>query len=62
MRLWVADTGRGIDETRPPGTGLANLRERLGASFGSRATLALQSVVPHGVRAEIELRDDNPRP
>jgi LytS/YehU family sensor histidine kinase len=57
VRLWVADTGRGIDETKLPGTGLANLRERLASTFGARATLSLQAVEPHGVRAEIELRD-----
>jgi LytS/YehU family sensor histidine kinase len=57
VRLWVADTGRGIDETRPPGTGLANLRERLASTFGARATLSLHAVEPHGVRAEIQLRD-----
>jgi LytS/YehU family sensor histidine kinase len=57
VRLWVADTGRGIDETQVPGTGLANLRERLASTFGARATLSLQAVQPHGVRAEIELRD-----
>jgi hypothetical protein len=53
--LWVLDSGAGIDEKKPPGTGLANLRERLGAMYGGRATLTLSGVEPHGVRAEIEL-------
>ena len=53
--LWVQDTGRGIDEAQPPGTGLANLRERLLATYGSAAALALHSVEPHGVRAEITI-------
>jgi signal transduction histidine kinase len=60
VRLWVADTGRGIDETKAPGIGLANLRERLAATLGDRATLSLHGVEPHGVRAQIDLKDDNP--
>lgn len=55
VHLWVADTGRGIDESQPTGTGLANLRARLAATYGERASLHLSSVEPHGVRAEIEL-------
>jgi signal transduction histidine kinase len=54
-RLWVRDTGRGLDEHRPPGTGLANLRERLAVAYGDRATIALSGVQPHGVLAEIRL-------
>jgi LytS/YehU family sensor histidine kinase len=56
--LWVADTGRGLDDSRPPGTGLANLRGRLAATYGDRASLVLSGVEPHGVRAEIELPAD----
>jgi signal transduction histidine kinase len=55
VHLWVADSGRGIDETHPPGTGLANLRERLAATYAGRATLTLSGVAPSGVRVEIEL-------
>lgn len=55
VHLWVADTGRGIDVSQPPGTGLANLRARLAATYGERASLVLSGVEPHGVRAEIEL-------
>ena len=51
--LWVADTGVGMSETATPGTGLANLRERLKAFFGSEARLELQEQTPHGLRAEI---------
>jgi hypothetical protein len=58
VHLWVADTGRGIDETQAPGTGLANLRERLAATYAGRATLTLSGVAPQGVRAEIELPPD----
>jgi signal transduction histidine kinase len=55
VRLWVSDTGRGIDVSRPPGTGLANLRERLAAAYGGRASLTLSALEPHGVRAQIDL-------
>jgi sensor histidine kinase YesM len=58
VTLWVADSGRGIDEAKPSGTGLANLRERLAATFGPGATLSLQALSPHGVRAEILLPAD----
>ena len=36
-----------------PGTGLANLRARLAACYGGQATLALDEVSPHGLKAEI---------
>ncbi len=55
VTLWVQDSGRGIDEAKAPGTGLANLRERLAATYGSQAVLTLLGVDPHGVRAEITL-------
>jgi len=55
VTLWVQDSGRGIDESQTPGTGLATLRERLLVSHGTRAVLALHGVEPHGVRAEIVL-------
>lgn len=58
VQLWVADTGRGLDESRAPGTGLANLRGRLAATYGDRASLVLSGVEPHGVRADIELPAD----
>jgi signal transduction histidine kinase len=55
IRLWVSDTGRGIDESQAPGTGLANLRERLAAVYGGDASLTLHAVQPQGVRVEIDL-------
>jgi signal transduction histidine kinase len=58
VRLWVSDTGVGIDESRASGTGLANLRARLAAAYGDRAQLLLSGVNPHGVHAEIELPAD----
>ncbi len=55
VRLWVRDTGRGLDETQAPGIGLANLRERLAAAYGGEASLTLTAVQPRGVQAEIDL-------
>ena len=53
VRLWVADTGLGLSEHAAPGTGLANLRQRLQAQYGPRAELRLEENTPHGLRAEI---------
>jgi len=58
VTLWVQDSGRGIDESQAPGTGIVNLRERLLASCGRSAALTLQGVEPHGVRAEITVPRD----
>lgn len=49
----VADTGVGLRETRTPGTGLANLRERLAMFFGDGAAVELTSAEPHGVVATL---------
>jgi hypothetical protein len=56
LHLWVADTGPGLGEHAAPGTGLANLRERLLGLYGGRAELQLTENVPHGLRAEIVVR------
>jgi signal transduction histidine kinase len=53
VRVSVADTGVGMQETAVPGTGLSNLRERLQAAFGGRARLELSEQAPHGVVATI---------
>jgi len=55
LHLWVADTGPGLAEHAPPGTGLANLRERLQGLYGARARLQLSENTPSGLRAEIVL-------
>ena len=57
VRLWVADTGMGMAETAAQGTGLANLRARLMACYGSSARLELSDVSPHGLRAEIVFQE-----
>ena len=53
MRLWVADTGVGLSPQAAPGTGLANLRDRLTASCGDAARLELSEQAPRGLRAEL---------
>ena len=53
LQVSVADTGVGLRETAAPGTGLANLRERLAAFYGARARLELGEQRPHGLVATI---------
>jgi sensor histidine kinase YesM len=54
--LDVADTGRGFGEgTSGGGTGLANIRARLAAMYGERASLSLAANLPRGVDAKIQL-------
>jgi len=45
----VADTGAGLREGAPPGTGLANLRERLAMFYGAAARLEMAENAPRGV-------------
>ena len=49
LTLSVADTGAGLREGAPPGTGLANLRERLAMFYGAAARLEIAENVPCGV-------------
>jgi LytS/YehU family sensor histidine kinase len=53
LRLWVLDTGMGLSPQAKEGTGLGNLRERLGAFFGGAVRLQLDAAEPHGLRAQI---------
>jgi len=53
VQLWVADTGLGMSENAGEGTGLANLRARLKASFGDDARLEFSEQPPHGLRADV---------
>jgi LytS/YehU family sensor histidine kinase len=53
VRLVVRDDGVGMGESAVPGTGLANLRERLSAFYGGAARLELTELEPHGLLAEI---------
>lgn len=51
----VDDDGAGLDPHRRPGTGLANLRERLATLHGAAASLELEERSPRGVRARLQL-------
>lgn len=53
IRLWVSDTGVGLQHDMGAGTGLRNLRERLTLFYGLSATLELTENQPHGLRAEV---------
>ncbi len=54
--LRVADSGVGFGSSvSGAGTGLANIRSRLDAMFGDRATLELSSNLPRGVTATLRL-------
>ena len=53
--LSVADNGRGLVPGSGGGTGLANIRARLKATYGSAAALSLRLNEPRGVVAAIDL-------
>jgi signal transduction histidine kinase len=56
--LTVEDDGPGLaprDPARPPGIGLANTRERLERLYGPDASLAIESIAPHGVRVTLTI-------
>jgi sensor histidine kinase YesM len=55
VQLWVADTGLGMSENAGEGTGLANLRARLTASFGEGARLEFSEQSPQGLRADLHV-------
>ena len=57
LQACVEDTGVGLRASDRPGTGLANLRERLAAFHGDGATLELAENTPHGVIATITWHD-----
>jgi len=56
VSVWVSDTGAGLRDTAPPGTGLTNLRARLHAFFGPDARLEMQENSPCGLKAGIVFR------
>jgi LytS/YehU family sensor histidine kinase len=55
LQVAISDTGRGFVQTSGGGTGLANIRARLTALYGNRASLALAQNAPHGITATIEI-------
>jgi sensor histidine kinase YesM len=62
MVVEVSDTGRGVtDAGAQPGggVGLANVRERLAALYGSRGRFTLSPVEPRGTRATLEIPIDS---
>jgi len=59
LRLWVANTGRPLEEGRPDGVGLGNLRQRLALMPGRPGSLALRQ---EGGRTLAELRLEPERP
>jgi sensor histidine kinase YesM len=57
LRLTVADTGVGMKAEAGTGIGLANVRARLQELFGEHGRLVIETNVPRGVRATIEIPD-----
>ena len=55
LRVTVSDTGPGMGERSVPGTGIANIRERLQALYGEKGRLSLHENLPTGLRAVIEV-------
>jgi sensor histidine kinase YesM len=55
LQVRVADSGRGFTRTSGRGTGLANIRARLGAMHGEAGRLSLAKNIPHGVVATITI-------
>lgn len=55
LALAVQDDGGTLEPNDRPGMAIANLRERLAALHGERASLQLTQLAPAGVRAEIRL-------
>ncbi|MFA6262736.1 MAG: histidine kinase [Bacteroidia bacterium] len=53
LRVWVSDSGVGMDPRAEPGTGIGNLRARLQGFFGPAARLQIEERQPRGMRAEI---------
>src|SRR5665213_2820669 len=55
LELRVADSGRGLTACSGRGTGLANIRARLNALYGSAAVLRLSTSQPCGITAVVRL-------
>jgi len=55
LRVQVADSGQGFTRSEGGGTGLANVRARLAAAYGSSAHLSIARNKPRGVTATIVL-------
>ena len=53
VHISVTDSGVGMNETAAPGTGLANLQQRLVGVYGADACLDLSDNSPTGLCAEL---------
>lgn len=53
VNVWVADSGVGMQETSTPGTGLANLRQRLAVFFGPGSQLEFSEPAGGGLRVDL---------
>ena len=53
MQVRVTDSGRGFTQSSGDGTGLANIRARLTAMYGSAGRLTLTRNTPRGVVATV---------
>lgn len=53
LRIRISDTGRGFRESQGSGVGLANVRARLAALYGTAGQLALSRNTPQGVTATV---------
>jgi LytS/YehU family sensor histidine kinase len=53
LTVEVADTGAGLRQSGGSGAGIANLRARLAALYGSEAGLSIELNAPRGIRASI---------
>lgn len=55
LRIDVSDTGAGFRATSGSGVGLANIRSRLSALYGTRGALTLSAGDPRGVIASLQV-------
>ncbi|HEY4212792.1 MAG TPA: histidine kinase [Steroidobacteraceae bacterium] len=62
LDLTVSDTGVGLNESSPPGVGLANIRARLDSLYGDRGSLTLYTNVPNGLVAKLLIPLDRTPP
>lgn len=53
VNVWVTDSGVGMQETSTPGTGLANLRQRLAAFFGPGSQMEFSEPAGGGLRVDL---------
>jgi signal transduction histidine kinase len=59
LRVAVADTGVGFTKSKGTGAGLANIRARLSAQYGSAASFSLTTNAPNGLIASLFLPYEN---